>query len=175
MPESLFLSVDADVDEDLRAALAQEQLDMTQLSPSVRNTVRKLWENNRCRQLLCGELGKIAAADVDLDDLVSRFENAVARKKAGHTAVEQYLERKVKLTPGAASTVAWFTRYHRQLAKGALFPPQCLAYLCAQRPCSVTVTPFMRALGEFPRHIYHGTPLSPDLAKWMPEVRALCK
>jgi hypothetical protein len=32
------------------------------------------------------------------------------------------------------------------------------------------VTPFMRALDEFPRHIYHGAALSSDLAPWMPAV-----
>jgi len=33
------------------------------------------------------------------------------------------------------------------------------------------VTPFMRALSEFPRRIYHGAPLSTtELDPWMPQV-----
>jgi hypothetical protein len=116
---SCFISEgDDDVDADLRAALAQEKLDVVQLVPKVRDTLRKLWEDDSCRQFLRGKWSKIIAAKIDWAALLREYDKAEAEKKNGETAVQEYVEANTKLTAGAASAVSRHVSYQIQLSRG---------------------------------------------------------
>jgi hypothetical protein len=163
-----------DIDADLRAALAQEQLDVAQLAPSVHDTVRKLWEDDSCRQFLRGEWSNVIKKKIDWATLLLEYDTAEKKKEDGRTAVRVILESK-GLTFGAASAVSRYMYHQIQLSRGtpplsSLRSASTIAPCSPSLRCNCTVTPFMRALGEFPRHIYHGAELSPGLAPWMPAV-----
>jgi hypothetical protein len=113
-----------DVHADLRAALAQEQLDAMQLAPNIRDSVRKMWEDDSCRQLLRGELAKFAAAKIDWDALLRQYNKAESEKKNGETAVQNYVKIEATLTPGAASAVSRYVYYQIQLSRGTV-PLSC--------------------------------------------------
>jgi hypothetical protein len=106
------------VDADLRAALAQEKLDVVQLVPKVRDTLRKLWEDDSCRQFLRGKLKKVIAAEIHWAALLREYDKAEANKENGETAVQVYVKNEAKLTAGAASAVSRHVYYHIQLSRG---------------------------------------------------------
>ena len=119
-----------DIDNDLHEALVKENLNAINLPPSVRDTVRKLWEDDRCRQLLRGKLAKFTATKIDWDVLLREFHKAASEKKNGETAVQNYLAAEANLTPGATSAVSRYVSHQIQLSSGALLFLVVLLVLC---------------------------------------------
>lgn len=105
-----------DVDADLQAALAQEQLDGAQLAPLFRGAVRKLWEDDRCRVHLRGQLRKFTAAAIDWKTLVDVYRRGEEEQR-GETVLRDFIETNAQLTPGAAHAISCYVDHQIRLSR----------------------------------------------------------
>jgi len=107
----------AEVEADLRAALAQEQLDLDKIDSNTVSTVKILWTNRDCRTKLRGELASFTRAKIHWTALLRVYDTAEKKKEDGETAVRVLVESK-GLTFGAASAVSRFVFQHIQVSHG---------------------------------------------------------
>ena len=161
------------MDADLRSALRQEQVDLDTINADTASLLKHLWTDRVCRARMLGELPKFTRSKIGWTMLLREAE---VIKKHDMMAVRNFLEKEVGVSSGAADAVSRYVYRQIQLSRSTLplsflcmssVPVPCSRPLC----CTCSVTPFMRALGEFPRHIYHNGPLTPDREPWMPKVR----